>query len=114
MTVDQPATPLTQRERVNFLEQQLLTNEATRRKAVADGDRVLHNDLANANRRTIGAAEAHDLRSLVTRWLLRIAANAEKATDCPTCDSRTPHPAHCRCGAGLPGYLGHDPECEQA
>jgi len=73
MSTDEPATPLTQRERVDFLEQQLLTTEASRREAVAAGDRKLHSDLANANRNTIGAAEVHDLRSLVTRWMLRLA-----------------------------------------
>lgn len=63
----------TQRERVDVLERRLLNTEAARRKAVADGDQKLHNDLANMNREAIIEADAKDLRSLVTRWMLRIS-----------------------------------------
>ncbi len=68
---DTPAP--TQRERVDLLETRLLTTEARRRKAFAEGDRKLHNDLANLNREAIGEIPEHDLRSLVTRWMLRLA-----------------------------------------
>lgn len=59
-------SPPTQRERVDLLETRLLTTEARRRRAVADGDRQLHNDLANLNREAIGEIPVHDLRSLAS------------------------------------------------
>lgn len=70
-------TEQTQRERVDILERRLLTTETARREAVAAGDRKLHNDLANMNRETIGEIDVHDIRSLVTRWMLRLAPEAE-------------------------------------
>ena len=68
-----------QRDRVDALERRLLTTEAARRRAVQAGEKKLHNDLANINRETIGDAEVRDLRSLVTRWMLRLGEQAEKA-----------------------------------
>lgn len=66
-----------QRERVKLLPARLLSSEAARRKAVADGNMQLHNDLANMNREMIGETSEHDLRSLVTRWMLERARDAE-------------------------------------
>jgi hypothetical protein len=71
-------TDLTQRERVDGLEARLLGTEARRRQAVREGDRHLHNNLANLNRETIAEIPLHDLRSLVTRWMLRLAAEGEQ------------------------------------
>jgi heme oxygenase len=71
----------TQRERVDLIEKRLLTTEAARRQAVFDGDRKLHNDLANLNREAIGEIAVNDLRSLVTRWMLRLGKQAEEVAE---------------------------------
>jgi hypothetical protein len=71
----------TQRERVDAFEQRLIATEVGRIKAVAAGDLARHNELANANRHAIELATAADLRSLVTRWMLRLGKQAAADTD---------------------------------
>jgi hypothetical protein len=66
----------TQRERVDAFEKRLIDTEVARIKAVRSGDLSRHNELANANRHAIELADARDLRSLVTRWMLRLGKEA--------------------------------------
>lgn len=67
-----------QRERVDALEARLIATEVARIGAVQAGDHNRHNDLANINRLDIGQAAVNDLRSLVTRWMLRLGGQAAK------------------------------------
>lgn len=71
-----------QRERVDAIEARLIATEVARIEAVKAGDRDRHNDLANMNRLDIGQVAVNDLRSLVTRWMLRLgkAAAEEQET----------------------------------
>ncbi len=68
-----------QRQRVDALEARLIASEVARIEAVKVGDRGRHNDLANMNRLDIGQVAVNDLRSLVTRWMLRLGKAAYEA-----------------------------------
>ncbi len=70
-----------QRARIDALEARLIATEVARLEAVAAGDRDRHNDLANMNRLDIGQVALNDLRSLVTRWMLRLGKTAYEAKE---------------------------------
>lgn len=73
----------TQRERVTLLQRRLDTTETARRAAARAGNHKLASDLANINREFVIDAQPHDLRSLVTIWLLDRGKAADPTRDQP-------------------------------